>query len=131
MPIAYSMLKAVHTGSAALSLTLFVVRGAWMIAAPERLRQRWVKVMPHVIDTVLLASAVALMLWIGNYPGTHGWLTAKVAGVVAYIVLGSVALKRGPTRAIRITAFVAALAVFGYIVSVALTKSAAGFLAWL
>jgi len=130
MQTAYPLLKMVHVGSAMMSLGLFVVRGMWMMASPRLLERRWVKIVPHVIDTVLLASAIALAVMIGNYPGTHGWLTAKVAGLVVYIVLGSIALKRGRTRAVRICAFFAALAVFGYIVTVAITKSPAGPLAW-
>ncbi|MFO1323644.1 MAG: SirB2 family protein [Burkholderiales bacterium] len=127
--VSYAAVKAVHVGCVALSLALFCVRGGFMLAAPERLQLRWARVAPHVVDTVLLASAIALAVMIGNAPGTHGWLTAKVIGLVAYIVLGTVALKRGRTRRIRIAAFVGALAVYGYIVSVAITKSPAGFLA--
>ena len=129
MLVAYPTLKMVHVGSAVLSLALFSVRGAWMMVSPARLGQPWVKVVPHVVDTVLLGSAIALAIAIGNYPGTHAWLTAKVAGLVAYVVLGRIALKRGRTRAIRVAAFFAALAVFAYIVSVAVTKSPAGPLA--
>ena len=78
-----------------------------------------------------LASAIALAVVIENYPGTHAWLSAKVVGLLLYIVLGSIALKRGRTRAVRIAAFFAALGVFAYIVAVALTKSPAGPLAWI
>jgi uncharacterized membrane protein SirB2 len=127
MLAAYPALKWVHVASAAVSAALFVVRGAWMMRTPARLQTRWVRIVPHVIDTVLLVSAIALAVWIANYPGTHAWLTAKVAGLLAYIALGSVALKRGRTRAMRIAAFFAALIAFAYIVSVAITKSPAGF----
>jgi uncharacterized membrane protein SirB2 len=131
VPETYAFLKTVHVGSAAASITLFALRGAWMMAAPERLSRRWVRIVPHVIDTVLLASAIALAVMIGNYPGTHGWLTAKILALVAYVVLGSIALKRGRTLRVRVAAFIAALATFAYIVSVAMTKSPAGFWAWL
>ena len=77
---------------------------------------------PHVIDTALLASAVALAVTIRQYPGTSAWLTAKVAGLVAYIVLGTIALKRRKSRRVRIAAFYGALAVFVYIVGVAATR---------
>lgn len=118
----YAVLKAVHVGAVTLSLTLFLVRGAWMLAGSQWLQQRWVKVLPHLVDTVLLASAVWLAFRIGQAPLRDGWLTAKVAGLLVYIVLGSIALKRGRTPAVRRLAFVAALASFAYIVSVALTK---------
>jgi uncharacterized membrane protein SirB2 len=93
-----------------------------MLRAPERLAARWVGIVPHVVDTVLLASALWLAWQLGTQ-GTRGWLWAKVVALVAYIILGSIALKRGRTRGIRIGAFVAALATFAYIVSVALAKS--------
>jgi uncharacterized membrane protein SirB2 len=124
----YGLLKHLHMTCAALSLAFFVVRGAWMMRASPRLAARWVRIAPHVIDTLLLASAIALAVMIGNYPLTHGWLTAKVIGLVLYIVLGTIALRRGRTRTLRIAAFFAALLVFAYIVSVAVTKSPAGFL---
>ena len=86
------------------------------------LQKRWVKVVPHIIDTVLLANAIVLAVMSRQYPLVDGWLTAKVAGLLVYIVLGTLALKRGKTRAVRITAWCAAQAVFFYIVAVALTR---------
>ena len=76
---------------------------------------------------MLLASAIALAVMIGQYPLTHGWLTAKIVGLVAYIVLGAIALKHGRTRGIRIAAFCGALLTFAYIVAVAMTKSVLPF----
>jgi uncharacterized membrane protein SirB2 len=92
------------------------------------LKAPWVRIAPHVVDTLLLASAIALAVIIQQYPGLHGWLTAKVIGLIAYIGLGVVALNRGKTRVVRISAWIAALVVFGYIASVAMTKSPLGFL---
>jgi uncharacterized membrane protein SirB2 len=82
-----------------------------------------VRVVPHLNDTLLLAAAIWMTVVIHQYPGTHAWLTAKVAGLLVYIALGMVALKRGKTRRVRIAAWVAAQAVFFYIVAVALTRS--------
>jgi uncharacterized membrane protein SirB2 len=130
MTNAYATLKAIHAGAAGVSLALFLLRGAWRFASPERLAARWVKVVPHVVDTVLLAAALALA-WQLGVEAARGWLWAKVAGLVVYIGLGVVALRLGRTPAVRTAAFVAALATFGYIVSVAVTKSPRGFLAWL
>jgi uncharacterized membrane protein SirB2 len=131
MPDAYAALKIVHVASAAASIGLFALRGGWMMTAPERLQRRWVRIVPHVIDTVLLASAIALTVMLDDLTANGGWLGAKVAALVAYIILGTIALKRGRTQGVRIAAFAAALVVFAYIVSVALSKSAAGFLAFL
>lgn len=118
----YYALKYLHMSCAALSGGLFLLRGCWMLFQPARLQQRWVRVAPHVIDTALLASAVTLAVLSGQYPLAQGWLSAKLLALLLYIVLGTVALKRGKTRAVRATAFAAALACFGYIVAVAVSK---------
>ena len=128
MTIDYAAIRLVHTGAAALSIGLFALRGAWMLRAPQRLQRRWVRIAPHLIDTVLLASALWLAWQMGT-EGTRGWLWAKVIALCAYIAFGTIALKRGRTRRARIAAFAAALATFGYIVSVAVTKSPLGVLA--
>ncbi len=130
MIVEYEAVKVIHVGAAAVSLALFVLRGSWMLGAPARLDRRWVRIVPHVIDTVLLASALWLAWQLGAQ-GTRGWLAAKLAGLAVYIALGAIALKRGRTRATRTAAFVVALATFGYIVSVAVTKSPLGLLGWL
>ena len=119
----YTLLKYLHVGCVVLSGAGFALRGAWMLQGSPLLAQRWVRVLPHVVDTVLLASAIALAVMLEQYPLVQGWLTAKLIGLVVYIVLGTIALKRGRTRGVRLTAFGAALLVFAYIVAVALTKS--------
>lgn len=124
----YSTLKMIHVSSVCLSLGLFVLRGGWMIADSPRLQQRWVKVLPHLVDTTLLLSATGLVLILQQYPFVQSWLTAKVLALVVYIVLGSIGLKYGRSKPIRIVACVAAVAVFGYIVSVALTHNPLGFI---
>lgn len=53
MALSYAALKAVHVASAATSLVLFAVRGGWMIGAPHRLTRRWVRIVPHFVDTIL------------------------------------------------------------------------------
>ena len=79
--------------------------------------------MPHVIDSVLLAAAIGLMMVTGQYPFAQGWLTVKVLALLGYIILGSIALKRGRNLRVRTIALVAALATFAYMVGVALTRS--------
>jgi len=118
----YASLKIVHVGCVAASYALFVVRGIWMMRESSHLQHRWVRIVPHLVDTLLLASAVALAVMSHQYPLANGWLTAKVAGLLIYIGLGTVALKRGRTRRVRVTAWLAAQAVFFYIVAVALTR---------
>lgn len=121
----YIFLKLIHVSSVILSYSLFMTRGIWMMRGSARLQQRWVKIMPHIVDTVLLASAIALAILIKQYPLVDAWLTAKVMGLLVYIGLGMVALRFGKTRVIKISAWVMAQIVFFYIVMVALTKSPA------
>ena len=129
MVVLYSAVKSVHMSAAALSIATFVTRGAWLLRAPQRPQPQWARIAPHVVDTVLLLSA----LWLASQQAAgdaHGWLAAKVVALVVYIALGTIALKRGRTLGIRIAAFAGAVVIFAYIVSVALTKSPLGILAW-
>lgn len=124
----YSFIKSLHLTTIAITLMLFVLRGAWMIADSPRLQARWVRIVPHVNDTLLLTSGIVLTVLIQQYPLLHGWLTAKFFALVVYIVLGTYALKRGKTRRQRIVAWNLALLMFAYIVAVALTHNPFPFL---
>lgn len=117
----YALLKHIHLTTIAITATLFLLRGLWMMADSPRLRARWVRIVPHVNDTVLLISGFGLAIMLGQYPLVDGWLTAKFFGLILYIVLGTIALKRGRTKRTRIAAWIAALLVLGYIVAVAVT----------
>lgn len=127
----YHLTKIIHELCALASFTLFAVRGVWMLRGSPQRSQRWVKVLPHVIDTLLLASAIALTLMLHQYPLTHAWLSAKLLALLAYIGLGLVALRFGKTRNARAAAWVGAMLVFLYIVSVALSHDPRGFLRFL
>jgi uncharacterized membrane protein SirB2 len=116
----YATLKTLHLTTIALTLALFLLRGAWMMADSPRLKARWVRIVPHINDTLLLASGISLAVLIQQYPLVNGWLTAKLFALIAYIVLGTVALKRGKTKPQRIAAWITALLVFGYMVAVAI-----------
>jgi len=118
----YLFAKYVHVGSVVLSIAGFIARGALMLAGSPLLQARFVRIAPHVVDTLLLASALWLAWMMRQYPFVHGWLTAKVLGLLAYIVLGSIALRRGRTSTVRTVAFAGALLAAAYVVAVALTK---------
>lgn len=120
--MSYLTLKYVHVACIVLSYALFFVRGVWMMRESPLLAARWVRIVPHVIDTVLLASAIAMAVVIQQYPFVAPWLTAKVIGLVVYIGLGMVALKQGRTKRMRIVAWIAAQVVFLYIIAVAILK---------
>ena len=119
----YPWLKDLHVATVILTGLLFVLRYYWM--ARERLadRGRWIGVLPHINDSLLLFSGIAMAVSIRQYPLTDAWLTAKLFALLAYIIIGSLALKRGSTRRIRLWAGLGALACYLYIVAVALSHS--------
>ena len=119
----YLALKHIHLTAIALSFALFALRAFWMLKDSPRLQQRWVRIVPHIIDTVLLVSALSLAVMLQQYPFVEGWLTAKVLALLAYIGFGTVALKRGRTLNIRLLALAGAILTAAYIVSVALSRS--------
>jgi len=119
----YTLVKYLHVGCAALSYAGFFARGILMMRAAPLLQARWVRIVPHVVDTVLLASAVALSVMSRRYPFVEPWLTAKVIALVVYVGVGMLALHRGETRRMRIAAWITAQIVFVYIVAVAVTRN--------
>ena len=127
----YPHIKWVHVAAVLASGALFMLRGLalhigarWPMAAPLRY-------LSYTIDTVLLTTALMLTTILHQYPFVNGWLTVKVVLLVLYVLLGSYALKRGRTRAVRIACWLAALAVYGLIISVARAHHPLGFLAGL
>ena len=124
----YMGFKHLHMLCAILSITGFTLRGIWMLTDSPMLNKKFVRIAPHIIDTVLLLTAFSLAFLISQYPFFTGWLTAKLLGLIVYIVLGVIALKKGKTKAVRGVAFVLALATFAYIFGVARTKDVLFFL---
>jgi uncharacterized membrane protein SirB2 len=110
------------------SISFFLLRGIWMLTDNGMLGHKFTRIAPHVIDTLLLGSAIVLLFIVGQYPFINHWLTAKVIALIAYIVLGTIAIKRGKTKGQRSIALVAALITFAYIVSVAISRDPMGFL---
>ena len=127
----YLAVKYAHVISVVLSLTGFFLRGILMMRDSPLLGARWIRVVPHINDTVLLVAALSLAAMSGQYPFVVGWVTAKVLGVIAYIIRGGLTVRCPITRRMRIVCWFASLAVFGWIVSVALTRQPLGFLAML
>jgi len=125
----YVAVKLVHQCAVALSITGFFVRGAASLAGARWVSGRAARTLPHLVDSVLLLSALTLAGLLQLTPDRAPWLAAKLVGLLLYIVLGVVALKPGRPLALRAVAWVAALVVVGWIVSVAVTKSPLGFLA--
>jgi len=127
----YGTLKLVHVMAVTLSFAGFFARGLGMMADASWIRSRAARTVPHVIDTVLLVSAIALAWQLRTSPLNTPWIAAKIVGLVAYVALGTIALRRGRTKGGRAIAWVAGLVTFGYIVSVAITKDPRGILSLL
>ena len=122
-------LKAIHITFVALSFTGFFIRGIWMLRDSPLLKQRWVRISPQVVDTVLLVSAIVLAVQLRFSPMEQPWLMAKIVALLAYIGVGLVALRLGRSKRIRLVAWLFGMVIFLYIVSVAMTKSVMGWLA--
>ena len=125
----YLLLRHAHIGCATLTIALFVLRGGLMLAESPWQRNIVLRYLPHVVDTVLLTTALMLTTVIHQYPFSTGWVTMKVVLLVVYIVLGSIALKRGRTKRIRTVALAAALLTIGFLVTVARTHHPLGVFA--
>lgn len=128
--IMYLTLKFVHVSCAMLTISGFLLRGYWMMSGSGWSHHRVTKIAPHVIDTLFLAAGIALVFEMHIQVMQHGWLLAKFAGLIAYIVLGLFALRLGRTPESKAIAFVAAVCLYAYIVGVALSKSAGSWLAF-
>jgi len=125
------MIKSLHMITAIVSISGFVLRGYWMMIQSDKSTLKIVRIAPHVIDTLFLLSGIALVAILRINVLSEPWLLAKFAGLIGYIVLGVIAIRRGPTLEIRVIAFVGALSLFAYIVGVALTRSPASWLGFL
>ena len=123
--MSFAAIKIIHIISIILSYILFSLRGIWMIQSSPLLQLRWVKILPHVIDTILLVSAIALVAMIQQYQGFNIWISAKIGALLLYILLGMVAFRFGKTQKIKTISWILAQIVFFYIVLVALTKNPA------
>ena len=124
----YLPLKYAHLALAIVSISGFVLRGLWMMSGSALLDRKVFRIAPHVVDTLFLITGIALVLQLALPVMQSPWLLAKFAGLVAYIVLGAIALRRGATMPIRQVAFVGALSAFAYIVGAAVSKSPASWI---
>lgn len=124
----YLPIKTIHMSLAMISLLGFVIRGCWSIQGSALLQRRWVKIAPHIIDTLLLTTAVLLMIILHQHPGNQDWITAKLIALVFYVGFGTLAIKRAPTPVSKTIFFALAIATFGYIVGVAITHHPASWL---
>ncbi|MCB1664765.1 MAG: SirB2 family protein [Pseudomonadales bacterium] len=119
----YTLIKIIHMSCAMISVLGFLARGILKINESPLVEKKLVKVLPHIIDTVLLVSAITLVVMSGQYPWVAPWVGAKIVGLIVYIGLGVVVMRTAKTKQARIIAFVLALATAAYIFMVAGTKT--------
>jgi len=122
------LVKELHVTLAVFTAVFFLYRGVLMLAGSGHLQRKWVRIAPHVIDTFLFVSG--LWLAVNLYPTFYyqPWLLVKIAAILVYIVLGSVAIKRGRTKSLRTLAFLGSLLLLAYIFSVAINKTPVPYL---
>ena len=120
--IDHGLVKLVHVSCVVLSISGFTLRAALMLVGSPLLRRRWIRPLPHFVDSLLFLSGLWMAWNIQQYPGTTPWLTAKLAALVLYVLFGVTAL-RGKQRSQRLIALVFAYLAFAYMVSVALYRT--------
>jgi uncharacterized membrane protein SirB2 len=126
----YATLKLIHQSAVATSFAGFFARGVGMLGDAGWVKHRLARTLPHLVDTVLIVSAVWLTGILRLSPSGSPWIDAKIAGLFVYIGVGMVAFRFGRTRRVRVAAWIFAMIVFAWIVSVAITKDPRGFVAF-
>ena len=125
------IIKTIHVTCALISFAGFFIRGIWMLRNSTLLQQRWVKTTPHIVDTLLLVSAIILAVQLRFSPLEQPWLMVKIIALLVYIGAGMVALKFGRSKTVRLYAWLFGLATILYIMSVATSKSVLGWFAYI
>lgn len=119
----YDIIRLTHIGCAVISICGFCMRAALRLHHSALLKQRWIKTTPHIVDTLLLISAIYLAVSSRQYPLHDDWLSAKVVGLLVYITMGLVLMRLAKKRTHQIIALIAALLSAAYIVAVAMSRN--------
>lgn len=122
------LLKIIHISTVIITISLFSIRGLGLFMNAGFMRQKWVKIVPHINDTVLLVTGIWMAVLIQQYPLVHHWLTAKLVALLVYIGFGLMVFRFATTRRERMAYWLAAILVFVYMVSVALYHHPLGWL---
>ena len=117
-----AIIKNLHVIFALLSISGFVYRSFLKLNNPQKLQAKWLKISPHIIDTLLLVSAIYLVMANQQYPEVFNWVSAKILALLLYIFFGLVTLRFSKTRAGTLIGFMLSVITFAYIVGVAATK---------
>jgi uncharacterized membrane protein SirB2 len=127
----YLLLKQIHASLALISISGFILRWCWRMMQSPLAQMRAVLIAPHVVDTLFLATAIALGIMADEGALSPAWFSAKIIGLVVYVLLGMVAMRAAPSLRRSLPAFIAAVGVFAWIATVARTKSPLGFVQYL
>lgn len=117
----YLSIKHIHISLAIASICLFCVRYYWALSGSALLQAKWVKILPHIIDTLLLSCGIFLMVYLQFWPNQHPWLMSKLIALVLYILFGTFAIKRGKTQKAKIYAGALAISTYIYMINVAIS----------
>ena len=95
------LLKTIHVTCVAVTFVLFFGRGVLMLVDSPLLEARFLRIAPHVNDTLLLGSALWMAAIGRQYLFEESWLTAKLVALIVYICAGMIALSHGRTKRLR------------------------------
>lgn len=120
----YTAVKHIHLFMIACSVLLFVVRYVLMMVDSDLRNKAFLKRVPHVVDSAMLLSGIALIFITGFIPftGAAPWLTEKLTCVMVYIALGFVTLNNGKNKVFKTFAFLGALGWLMVAAKIAVTK---------
>jgi len=116
-------IRAIHITFAVITVISFILRGMWMLMDSPQLLSKPARIVPHIIDALLLLSGIVLVINYTGYSYGYGWLLAKMVAIIIYIMTGAIALKYGKTRKIRVMALIVSYCLLVLIVSLAITRS--------
>jgi uncharacterized membrane protein SirB2 len=115
----YLLLKNLHIALALFSGIGFGLRGYLRLVLNRPLLNPMVRIGPHVIDTLLLFSGIAL--WVQMGYSLMSWFGVKLALVLLYIGLGIGAFRQS-SRGTAVILYLLALGVFISVAAIALHK---------
>ena len=122
----YTAVKHIHLTCIALSVLLFIMRFIWTMTQSSMLQKKWVKITPHIVDTLLILSAATLCVLISQYPFVTPWVTEKLVGLFMYVFMVALALKMARTNFMRVIGFIGALSWIAFTALVAISKQQIG-----
>lgn len=107
---------------AVISVALFTLRFIWLLAGSDKLQAKWVKISPHIVDTLLLSLGIVMAVQYSINPAEQLWFGEKLLAVVAYIFTGYYTLKLARNRVMQIIGYLGAIGWIMLIVRLAMTR---------